>query len=184
MIRAEKDVLQCVCDIMPLGIIVFGKKGLIYCNKEAARFVGRHRLPSEVDDISKRIFSAIGAGTFEKIFPGEICFSKKYKDSPNTWIFSMKVTRNPHPVVSVFISEETVSHKVDLNKLRQRYRLTRRETDIVRRVLRGLKNREIAEDCDVTEQTVKDHLSSIYSKLGIRNRIHLMQMIMNSSLYQ
>jgi DNA-binding NarL/FixJ family response regulator len=184
LLKVDRDVLQSVCDIMPLGIVVLGEKDVVYCNREAERFVGRYRLPSEVDIVSKRIFNAIRSGTFEKIFPGEICFSKRYMDSPSTWIFRMKVTRNPHPLVSVFITEETVSNKVDLNKMRRKYRLTRRETDIVRRVLRGLRNREIADEFDVTEQTIKDHLSSIYSKLGIRNRIHLMQMIMNSSLYQ
>ena len=50
--------------------------------------------------------------------------------------------------------------------------VTPRELDILRHVAAGLKNRQIAERLDVTEQTVKNHLSSVMHKLGVPNRTH------------
>jgi DNA-binding NarL/FixJ family response regulator len=48
--------------------------------------------------------------------------------------------------------------------------LTQRELDVLRLVADGLCNREIAEQGDITEQTVKNHLTSIFHKLGVPNR--------------
>lgn len=50
--------------------------------------------------------------------------------------------------------------------------LTPRELDILRHVAEGLRNREVGELLDVSEQTVKNHLSSILHKLGVPNRTH------------
>ncbi len=48
--------------------------------------------------------------------------------------------------------------------------LTGREAEIARAVAEGLSNREIADRCGISERTVKAHLSSIFRKLGIRDR--------------
>ena len=49
-------------------------------------------------------------------------------------------------------------------------RLTRREREILRLVMQGLTNTEVAQALWVTEPTVKFHLSNIYRKLGVSNR--------------
>jgi DNA-binding NarL/FixJ family response regulator len=48
--------------------------------------------------------------------------------------------------------------------------LTDREREILRLVARGENNREIGEALYITEGTVKNHVSSILSKLGLRDR--------------
>jgi DNA-binding NarL/FixJ family response regulator len=48
--------------------------------------------------------------------------------------------------------------------------LTPRELEILRLVADGLRNREIAKRLDVSLQTVKNHLSTVLHKLGVRNR--------------
>lgn len=50
--------------------------------------------------------------------------------------------------------------------------LTSRELDILRHVAAGMRNREVGELLDVSEQTIKNHLSSILHKLGVPNRTH------------
>jgi DNA-binding NarL/FixJ family response regulator len=51
--------------------------------------------------------------------------------------------------------------------------LTRREQQIADAVARGLSNRQIAAEFGISIETVKQHLSSIYSKLEMRNRVML-----------
>ncbi len=48
--------------------------------------------------------------------------------------------------------------------------LSDREMEIVRLLARGLSNREIAEQLVIMEGTVKNHVSNILSKMGVRDR--------------
>lgn len=48
--------------------------------------------------------------------------------------------------------------------------LTARERDILRLMVEGLSNREIADELVITEGTVKNHVTNILSKLGVHSR--------------
>jgi two-component system, NarL family, response regulator YdfI len=52
-------------------------------------------------------------------------------------------------------------------------RLSDRERQIAFLVARGLKNKDIAAELDISENTVKRHLQSIFSKTGTRDRLEL-----------
>ncbi|QDZ08641.1 response regulator transcription factor [Sphingomonas panacisoli] len=58
-----------------------------------------------------------------------------------------------------------------------KYNLTRRQEEIVRLVGDGLRNKEIAQRCGLTEGTVKLHLHRIYTHLGIQSRAQLIMML-------
>jgi DNA-binding NarL/FixJ family response regulator len=49
--------------------------------------------------------------------------------------------------------------------------LTKREEDILRRVARGMSNREVAEALAIQEKTVKHYMTAILEKLQARNRV-------------
>ena len=48
--------------------------------------------------------------------------------------------------------------------------LTERETEILRLMAGGFSNKEIANSLHVAEGTIKNHVSNILSKLGVRDR--------------
>ncbi|MFN7980699.1 MAG: response regulator transcription factor [Vicinamibacterales bacterium] len=52
--------------------------------------------------------------------------------------------------------------------------LTVRETEIVRMIAQGLRNKVIAERLQISEGTVKIHLHNVYEKLGLDGRLELM----------
>lgn len=51
--------------------------------------------------------------------------------------------------------------------------LTRRELEIINLVVAGYSNPEIAQKCSISEQTVKHHMSNIFDKVGMYNRVEL-----------
>lgn len=51
--------------------------------------------------------------------------------------------------------------------------LSTRELEVVRCVSMGLRNKEVADKLGVSEATVKNHLTSVYSKLGVSDRLEL-----------
>lgn len=61
--------------------------------------------------------------------------------------------------------------------------LTPREVMVAEKVARGASNREIAEALDITERTVKAHLSVIFDKLGVRDRVQLALSMNNIPAY-
>lgn len=48
--------------------------------------------------------------------------------------------------------------------------LTRRETEVIRLMAGGYSNREISQSLSKSEGTIKNHVSSILAKLGVRDR--------------
>ncbi len=177
----SNEVIDFILNKMPVGVIVFDQKmGIVYCNRQGTNFFSRYKPPQEITEISKRIFDAIRQSRLKEVCPGEIYFSKKFDSSSSTWMFRFYICEKPKPLVSVFISEESISSKIDLNKIRSEIKLTRKETDILRLVLNGMKNSQIAEDLEIAEQTVKDHLSNVYMKFGVENRFELVRSLMSS----
>jgi two-component system, NarL family, nitrate/nitrite response regulator NarL len=51
--------------------------------------------------------------------------------------------------------------------------LTKREKLVISCLVQGRRNREIAKHLSITEQTVKNHLRSIYDKVGVSDRVEL-----------
>ena len=71
-----------------------------------------------------------------------------------------------------FVRRE-VSTTRDNRDTRDRAGLTPREMEIVSAIVAGLSNRDMARQYAISEQTVKHHLTRIYSKLGVSNRLEL-----------
>jgi DNA-binding CsgD family transcriptional regulator len=54
------------------------------------------------------------------------------------------------------------------------YRLTEREFEIVELSINGLSNREIGKKLNISKRTVETHLLNVYNKLGVMNKIELL----------
>jgi two-component system NarL family response regulator len=61
-------------------------------------------------------------------------------------------------------------------------RLTDRELEVVRLVAHGLRNAEVAARLHVSEVTVKTHLTNVFQKLGLRDRVELALYAVRSGL--
>jgi len=74
------------------------------------------------------------------------------------------------PVVSRRVVRGLEAAKAEFPRLEPPDPLTEREIEVLRLMTGGYSNREIARALKVAEGTVKNHVSSILSKLGVRDR--------------
>jgi DNA-binding CsgD family transcriptional regulator len=68
---------------------------------------------------------------------------------------------------------------VDFQEFSSRYKLTRREREIVELILAGKGTKEIGEKLFISGKTVKNNLSNIFQKTGAKNRVQLMSFVRN-----
>lgn len=57
--------------------------------------------------------------------------------------------------------------------------ISKRETEIVEKICDGMTNQQIADILFISLQTVKDHTHNIYKKLGVSNRVQMVNLIRN-----
>jgi two-component system nitrate/nitrite response regulator NarL len=75
------------------------------------------------------------------------------------------------PTVMNYYRRTNKSNKLDV--------LTNRESEVVERVAKGFTNEMIAKELFISENTVKKHISSILTKLGLSNRSQVAYFLTN-----
>jgi DNA-binding NarL/FixJ family response regulator len=65
---------------------------------------------------------------------------------------------------------------------RRSFGITPREMQVIATVVAGCPNKEIAQQFSISEDTVKHHLSNIFDKLGVSNRLELALFAINHEL--
>lgn len=76
-----------------------------------------------------------------------------------------------YPSFIQHLIKSTVQKSLTKNELLEK--MTEREREIALYVAQGLSNKEIASELDITERTVKAHLSSLFDKIDIHDRLKL-----------
>jgi DNA-binding NarL/FixJ family response regulator len=85
-----------------------------------------------------------------------------------------KIWVNPD-LMSFIIENSTLTNLVKYDdKINE---LSQRELDVSKFVSKGLTNKEIAQELNITERTIKAHVSTVFQKLQIKDRVTLGIMI-------
>ena len=74
------------------------------------------------------------------------------------------------PALSPVIARRIMNHFRDTGPVAPEVQLTRRETDVLALIARGLRNAEVATELGLAETTVTGYIKDIYRKLGISSR--------------
>lgn len=92
----------------------------------------------------------------EKVHRGEIWFDRTMMSDVLSNVLKQKNEKEPDPAAAKIAS------------------LTDREKEVVALVSEGCKNKQIAELLFISDTTVRHHLTSIFSKLGVADRLELL----------
>jgi len=71
--------------------------------------------------------------------------------------------------------------KENLEKVFKKFNITQREQEIITMILDGANNKDIEKKLFISSSTVRNHIYNIYQKLGIQNRIGLINLIKKQS---
>lgn len=90
-------------------------------------------------------------------------------------------TSKPSEYTNSLVHENTDLHH-SKGKAKNTYSLSSREYEVLYSLSKGLKNREIAEKLFLSEGTVRNYISSIYSKLDVKDRMQATQKAFNEDI--
>lgn len=165
---ALRAVRQHRPDILILDLRMPGKSGL-----DVLREMAGERLPTrtvlltaiiEDGEMLEAIRLGVGGVVLKEMASASVvqCVRKVHAGEP--WLEKRSVSR---ALEKLLRREDGAREAAGL--------LTPRELEMVRMIGRGLRNKEIASQLAISEQTVKVHLSRIYAKLGVDGRLALLR---------
>lgn len=119
---------------------------------------------AKIDEF-KTSFAAGASGYLEALAtPETLKLALQTVESGSVWL--------PSPIVNQLIA--TGASLIPQQKEADLSELTPKEKEVALEVATGESNREIALKMKISERTVKSHLTQIYNKLDLRDRMHLM----------
>lgn len=87
---------------------------------------------------------------------------------------------NQVPVSEEVVKEEPAHSSSELFLLENK--ITKREIEVINKLYRGLSNKEIADKLNISEATVKTHITNILNKLRLKDRIELIIFLKQNEL--
>ncbi len=173
-----KKRLAAILDEMPLGAVVFdGDMKIIYHNNTADKYFKRYGIVQELTATLEKIFRKRHSAE-ENTLSEDIPFKVAPKGKPVNLSLRYLYSEDPFRRISVFISLKPCNSPLNVEELIRRYKLTNKESEIFRNLVRGLKNTDIAGELHMKEHTVRDHLRSIYAKCGVKSKLELVRNVM------
>jgi DNA-binding NarL/FixJ family response regulator len=156
----------CTADVVLLDLDVEGEDGSSIIRRLAAEPLGAKVLVTTPRrDPQQRHGEALLAGARGLVT----------KDKPGeTFLTAIRKVHDGELWFERQFLEATVSRSISREKRRAYDALTAREREIISWIGAGMKNGEIASRLHITTKTVRNHLTSIFAKLGVSDRLALL----------
>ena len=92
---------------------------------------------------------------------------------PDELVFTIREVHEGRHVLNFERVIEQARPNAFFDSFRDKYRLSRREIEIIKLIKEGLTNKDIAEELGLSQSTVETHRKNIHNKLGVSSRVEL-----------
>lgn len=166
---AIKQVEELHPDLLLLDLLMPNLPGIEALNELASRHVNGQTIVFSATVGPEQIIAALQAGArgvLSKSRLTDLEQAIRSVLSGNYWVEGREVAN-----VSSLLAE--LSGKLEASNPSHSYGLTSREIEVIRLVTEGCSNKELAFRLNITEDTVKRHLTNIFDKVGMSTRLEL-----------
>jgi DNA-binding CsgD family transcriptional regulator len=185
------------------GILIFtSTKDLVYINAEAhealvamqnpgngAGTASAISIPESITTLcdqlknmvsSYRIDSPVGLVRTPSVIAVSANESEAYSFRAFFLSNNIQTSQNDGAYILVLIERVSLTKKLNLQKAFQRYKLSKREAEVVNLLILGHKNKEMAEKLCVCVYTIEDHIKNIMKKMGVSNRTSILAKLLEA----
>lgn len=168
------------------GVLILDREDtLLYSNQEALAMLSllqekdpAQPVPAEVYDLCRRLRSGMRgtAGVFGVIsHPGP---AREMHYSLRAFVLGNGADTETPGHVMVLMEKVIMNRQIDLDKAREKFQLSKRETEVVGLICQGLGNKEISNAIFISEFTVKDHVKNIMRKMAVASRNEIVAVLL------
>ena len=163
------------------GILIFKQhQELVFINNEAVNFLkGINRknessknpdeIPHEVLKVCRSLKKISASGSVRPCCNASIGHDGQlYSIRALPLFHAGRKNKSSHTMV--IIERCTPRRNIDIEKVKAKFNLAKREAEVVEGIVKGFTNREIASALFLSEYTVKDYIKKIMNKLGVTCR--------------
>ncbi len=197
---ANPDAATTVLDNLEIGVIFLDEISRpVYLNRKAEELTKfgdgivvrpdglSAEWPEQSKALRKLIFGAVETGKGKGIDPGGFIRVGIRTDAPHHVMVSpMRTKRNNlgltnHRIcAAVFISSPNHPHAVSVESLKNLFGLTSAEANLVEELANGRTLDDISDKFEISKNTARGQLKSIFSKTGTRRQVDLVNLIRSS----
>ena len=167
--RQPRPRFELIVEALPVAVLVFRRHQLVYAN--AAAQLLRDRLRSKYRTELTVVLSdyLCGLDRLDSVTTTSLLTGQRGEP-----FYLHVIPLDPAGIdVAVSVRESGAA----LGAFRTRYRLSKREAEVVELVLLGYRNRDIAVTLGTSPTTIKKHMTHIFDKVGVDNRTQLIARI-------
>jgi DNA-binding CsgD family transcriptional regulator len=161
---------QAIVDSLAVAVLVFRHHHLVYANPAAQQLQERLRTKHR-SELTVLLRDHLRGLDEKKPAAATISLLTGQRGEP----FYLHITPVDAKGADVAVSVRELG--TAMGAFRTRYRLSKREAEVVELVLLGYRNRDIAATLGASPATIKKHLTHIFDKVGVDTRTQLVARI-------
>ena len=167
--RAPRPRFETIVDALSVAALVFRREQLIYVNDAARQLRDRLRAKYRLE------LTVLLQDHIRNLDRHEAVSSMSLLTGQRGEPFYLHVIPLDQSGSDVAVSVRELG--TSMGAFRTRYRLSKREAEVVELVLLGYRNRDIATTLGTSPTTIKKHLTHIFDKVGVDTRTQLIARI-------